>query len=148
MARKTAAQLDREIAEALGHARPTKQSKRRRAHDLFYLSEDQQGGKYAAHFEHYGSLAEAIDALARLPQGSITHGNAEDGPQFMIVWAAPAHTDLLYWTDGDLSAQPRAQDHTKAVRDRQAPSSTRRSAHGSEQYFNDRFEQIRLKHWS
>jgi hypothetical protein len=140
--RKTAAQLDREIAKALAP------KKAPRPFDLFYLSEDQQGGKHATHFERYDNLTDAIDTLARLRHGSITYGNAKDGPKFMIVWAVPEHTDLLYWTDGDLSAQPRLQDETKEIRDRQAPSRTRRSPHGSEQYFNNRFEKTRLKHWS
>jgi len=119
----------------------------RRAHELFYVSEDPQGGKHAEHFEQYTNLEDAVDTLARLSQGSITYGNAEQGPQFMIVWAAPAHTNLLYWTDGDLSAQPDTQAATKAIRTRHAPQSTR-GAHGSEKYFNKRFEQTRLKHWS
>jgi len=146
--RKTASQLDREIAEALGHRSPSSRTKARpRGHELFYVSEDQQGGRAAEHFEQYDNLAEALDTLARLPHGSITYGSADEGPQLMIVWAAPEHTDLLYWTDGDLSAQPRAQDATKAIRDRQAPSGARRGPHGSEQYFNRRFEQARLRHW-
>lgn len=129
-----------------GHA--TKSQPRSRKHDLFYLSEDQQGGKYVEHVERFDNLNEAIDMLARLPHGSITYGTAEEGPKFMIVWAAPAHTDLLYWTDGDLNAQSATQDATKEIRDRQAPRSTRAKLHGSEQYFNNRFEKVRLKHWS
>jgi hypothetical protein len=151
-AKKTADQLNREIATALGYKIParTKAQKAevRRQHDLFYVSDDQQGGKHAEHFEHFGSLGEAIDTLARLAHGSITYGNAQDGPKFMIVWAAPEHTDLLYWTDGDLNVQSGTQAATKAIRDRQAPSSVRSKPHGSEQYFNDRFEKIRRKHWS
>lgn len=145
---KTPAQLDREIAEALGdHKRPKSKARgqvKARGHELFYLSEDQHGGKSAEHFERFDNLAEAIDMLARLSVGSITYGNAADGPKFMIVWAAPAQTDLLYWTDGDLSAQPGTQAATKEVRDRQAPRSVRGKPHGSEQYFNNRFEHARV----
>jgi hypothetical protein len=146
---KTPAQLEREIAEALSdHKRPKSKARgqvKARGHELFYVSEDQQGGKSAEHFERFDTLAEAIDTLARLPVGSITYGNAADGPKFMIVWAAPAQTDLLYWTDGDLNVQSGTQLATKEIRNRQAPRGARSGPHGSEQYFNDRFEKARLK---
>ncbi len=148
--KKSVAQLDREIAEALANpsSKEAKSRAKRRKFGLFYLSDQQEGGKSAVHFERFDKLAPAIDALARLPQGSITYGNAEDGPQFMIVWATPQHTDLLYWTDTDLNVQPGTQVATKAIRDRQAPPGKRKGPHGSEQYFNNRFEQVRRKHWS
>jgi len=141
---KKAAQLDREIAAALARKPLTA---RKAAHELFYVSADQQGGKVAEQIERFHDLAEALDTLARLSQGSITYGNAADGPQYMIVWAAPEHTDLLYWTDGDLNAQPYVQGLTKTLRDEQAPRAARKGPHGSEQYFNDRFEKARRKHW-
>lgn len=58
--------------------------------------------------------------LARLPEGSITYGNAAEGPKFMLVWAAPAHTELLYWTDGDLNVQDATREEARAIKKRQA----------------------------
>ena len=53
MARKTAAQLDREIADALSSP---KARKKRRDYELFYVSEDQQGGMNAEYVERYDNL--------------------------------------------------------------------------------------------
>ncbi len=121
---KSPAQLDREIAEALtqgrGH-RPARRSSTSdaRAHELFYLSEDQQGGKHAEHIERFDNLRDAVDMLARLPVGSITYGNAAEGPKFMLVWAAPEHTEMLFWTEGDLNVQDSTREEAAAVRKRQ-----------------------------
>lgn len=109
---KSPAQLDREITEAL--ARPTAKK-----HELFYLSEDQQGGKHAEHIERFDNLPAALDMLARLPVGSITYGNAADGPKFMLVWAAPEHTDMLFWTDGDLNVLDSTAASSRAIRKQQ-----------------------------
>jgi hypothetical protein len=116
-AKKSPARLDREITEALKR-RATKKS-HARAKELFYLSEDQQGGKYAEHFERFDNLGDAIDMLARLPAGSITYGNSVEGPKFMLVWAAPAYSELLYWTDGDLNVQDKRREEAAAIKKQQ-----------------------------
>lgn len=120
---KSAAQLDREIAEVLSQKRklPAAWTKALK-HELFYLSdlsEDQQGGKHAAHIERFDNLRDAIDMLARLPEGSITYGNAHQGPKFMIVWAAPAHSELLYWTDGDLNVADETRKEARTIKKKQ-----------------------------
>ena len=132
-AKKSVAQLDREIAEVLSK-KPPKTSAASR-HELFYLSEEQQGGKHAQHIEQFNKLGDALDMLAKLPAGSITYGNAAEGPKFMIVWAAPEHTDLLYWTDGDLNAQSAIRDQTIKIRERQA-----KRTKGASAYFDERFK--------
>lgn len=141
--KKSPARLNREITDFLAK-NPLRDSSRRRArgHELFYVSEDQQGGKHAEHFERFDDLAEALDALARLPAGSITWGNADEGPKFMIVWAAPETSDLLYWTDGDLNVQESARDETIQIRERQAGRTK-----GAQAYFDDRFRRAVEKHW-
>lgn len=146
-ATKKPSQLDREIAESLRAPPSSKNANKLRGHELFYISADQQGGTSAEMIERFSSLAEALDTLARLPAGSITAGNALAGPQLMIVWAAPKHTDLLYWTDGDMSARVLDALTTKALRDQQAPRGVRGKEHGSEQYFNHRFEKARARYW-
>lgn len=109
-------------------------------HELFYLSEDQQGGKHAVHFERFDRLVDAVDMLGRLPHGSITFGTARTGPQFMIAWAAPEHTDMIHWTDGDLNAQPYIQGKTRTLREEQAPR-----AADSMQFFEDRLRRARAR---
>jgi hypothetical protein len=141
--KKKAAQLDREIEDWLDK-NPLKDSKRRRAraHELFYVSEDQQGGKHAEHFEQFNDLGEALDTLARLPAGSITYGNADEGPKFMIVWAAAKHTPLLYWTDGDLNVQGSIREETIQIREEQA-----KRTKGAQAYFDERFRREVARHW-
>lgn len=134
--KSTAAQLDREIAEVL--ARPSKRPKKKKSppkNELFYLSEDQQGGRHADHIERFDNLGDALDTLAKFPAGSITYGTAAEGPTVMIVWAAPTHTDSLYWTDDDLNAQPAAQAITRDVRRRHA------GKYAGLTYFGKRFRQ-------
>ena len=143
-ANKSSAQLDREIADALAtDGRQRRAVERRAAHELFYVSDDQRGGRHAEHVEQFDNLGDAVEFLARLPQGSVTYGNALSGPQFMIVWAAPEHNDLLYWTDGDLNTQESTRAKTREIRDAQAPggrrSSFRRPFGASEEYFLERF---------
>jgi hypothetical protein len=85
-------------------------------------------------------LTDAVDMLGRLPQGSITYGVARTGPQFMIAWAAPSHSDSIYWTDKDLNAQPYVAGKTATLRDEQAPGGT-----DPEQFFEDRPRQAKAR---
>ena len=121
--RKSPAQLDREITAALTPGRKkrsaTTTATAAKKHELFYLSEEQQGGKHAEHIERFDNLPAALDMLARLPEGSITYGNAAEGPKFMLVWAAPTHTEMLYWTDGDLNVLDATREEARAIRKRQ-----------------------------
>jgi len=116
---KSPTQLDREIAEALAGRKTKPAASAAKKHELFYLSEDQQGGRHAEHIERFDNLPAALDMLARLPEGSITYGNAAEGPKFMLVWAAPAHTELLYWTDGDLNVLDATREEARAIKKRQ-----------------------------
>ena len=141
--KKSPAQLDREIAQALRSGKKPRGEARRYIHELFYVSDDQQGGRHAEHVEQFDNLGDAVELLARLPQGSVTYGNASTGPQFTIVWAAPEQSDLLYWTDGDLNKQEAVRVQTREIRDKQAPPGHRstlgRPFGASEEYFLDRF---------
>jgi hypothetical protein len=116
--KKSRAQLDREIYETLAAGRKPPAT-RAGKHALFYLSEDQTGGRYAEHIERFDNLRDALDMLAQLPAGSITYGNAAEGPKYMLVWAAPAHTDMLYWTDGDLNVLNLIRREAREVKERQ-----------------------------
>jgi hypothetical protein len=116
--RKRAGQLDREIAAVLAKELPkAKKATAAQKHELFYLSEDQQGGKYAEHVERFDNLRDALIMLARLPTGSITYGNAAEGPKFLLVWAAPKYNSLLHWTGSGV--QDATRKEAKAIRERQ-----------------------------
>jgi hypothetical protein len=116
--KKSASQLDREITEVLmaGQKPPATRAGK---HELFYLSEDQTGGRHAEHIERFDNLRDALTMLAQLPAGSITYGNAAQGPKFMLVWAAPEHTEMLYWTDGDLNVLNQIRTEAREIKKRQ-----------------------------
>jgi hypothetical protein len=128
--RKSPARLDYEIARALSgeetaHA-PTP--------DRFYVSDDTQGGPHARRLGQFDDLTDALDALVDLRQGSITHGDEKGGRELMIVWAVPAYTDVLYWTDGDLNVPDETRTEVRRIRDRQAKGSRDSRAHFEEHF--------------
>ena len=149
---KTNVQLDREIAASLKSAvkaRPNAGARTTpRTHELFFLSEGNPGTSITAvdkvtYFERFDDLESAIRALALLPEGSIAYGDAHFGPQFMIVWSIPQHTDLLYWSDGDLNAAKYVVRTTRSVRAAQL----RKLGGKNATYFEGVYARARRRHW-